>query len=50
MAVISWHEGLSVNVREIAEQKKKLLGLIADLHQAMLAGKGRDIWAGCWTV
>jgi hemerythrin len=42
MAVITWNESLSVNVREIDEQHKKLVGLIADLHQAMLAGQGKQ--------
>ena len=42
MSIISWNEGLSVNVREIDEQHKKLIGLIAGLHQAMLAGQGKQ--------
>jgi hemerythrin len=42
MAIINWDESLSVNIKEIDKQHKKLIGLIADLHQAMLAGKGKE--------
>jgi hemerythrin len=43
MAFINWDESLSVNVREIDEQHKKLVGMINKLHSAMIEGKGNDI-------
>ncbi len=42
MATLTWNESLSVNVREIDEQHKKLIALIGDLHRAMLAGQGKQ--------
>lgn len=43
MALITWKEAYSVNISEIDNQHKKLVGLINSLHDAMLAGKAKDI-------
>lgn len=42
MKYIEWKETYSVNVKEIDEQHKKLIGMINELHEAMKAGKGKD--------
>jgi hemerythrin len=43
MPLIQWNDGLSVNVAEIDKQHQKLVGMINDLNDAMLQGKGKDI-------
>ena len=43
MALIDWDEKLSVNVKSIDEQHKKLIGLINLLHDSMKEGKAKDI-------
>ena len=42
MALMTWNDGLSVNVKEIDAQHKKLIGLINQLHGAMSEGKGKE--------
>jgi len=42
MALITWNDNLSVNVQEIDLQHKKLVGMLNDLHEAMLQGKGSE--------
>lgn len=42
MSVFGWDEKYSVNVREIDDQHKKLVGMIVTLNQAMRVGKGKD--------
>jgi hemerythrin len=42
MALLTWNEKYSVNVREIDDQHKRLLTLVGNLHSAMLEGKGRE--------
>lgn len=42
MALITWASMLSVGVKEIDDQHKKLIDLINQLNDAMLAGKSRD--------
>ena len=42
MALITWTDALSVNIKEINEQHKKLISMINELHSAMGSGKGKD--------
>jgi hemerythrin len=42
MALIEWNESLSVNVVEIDEQHRKLVGMINHLNDAMRQGKGKE--------
>jgi hemerythrin len=46
MALITWDDGLSVNVAEIDSQHKTLVGMLNDLHDAMKKGEGRRIIDG----
>lgn len=43
MAFLTWNESLSVDIPKIDEQHQKLVGLVNSLHDAMMAGKGRDV-------
>lgn len=43
MSLIAWNESLSVGVREIDEQHRKLVQLINGLHDHMVAGDAREI-------
>lgn len=43
MGYLKWSDKYSLNVAEIDEQHKKLLGLVNDMYDAMHAGKGRDM-------
>ena len=42
MALIEWNDNLSVNVKEIDSEHKKLIAMINELHSAMGSGKGKD--------
>ncbi|MGC8495423.1 MAG: bacteriohemerythrin [Syntrophobacteraceae bacterium] len=42
MGVFEWNEKYSVNIREIDEEHKKLIGLVGQLNSAMRQGKGKD--------
>ncbi len=44
MLVIKWNEGLSVGIKVIDDQHKKLLNVINDLDEAIAAGKGSEIY------
>lgn len=46
MALLTWSDKYSVNVKEIDDQHKKLISLLNELHTAMSAGKGKDILSG----
>ncbi len=43
MALLEWDEKLSVSIKEIDDQHKKLFEIINSLHAAMKHGKGVDI-------
>jgi hemerythrin len=43
MSYLKWSDKYSLNVEEIDEQHKKLVGLVNDMYDAMHAGKGRDM-------
>lgn len=43
MPLIEWTNELSVNIRSIDEQHKKLVGMVNDLHDAMREGRGSRI-------
>ena len=43
MAIMKWTDNLSVHVQEIDTQHQKLIALINDLHDAMLARKGKEV-------
>jgi len=42
MAMFVWSETYSVNIREIDDQHKKLIGMVSQLHEAMRQGKGKQ--------
>ena len=42
MALINWSDSLSVNVKEIDLQHRKLIDMINELNEAMRIGKGKD--------
>ncbi len=43
MSLLQWSPDLSVNVKEIDTQHKKLVDLINLLHDSMKSGKGKDV-------
>jgi hemerythrin len=43
MVFMRWSDDLSVGVGEIDDQHRKLVSLINDLHDAMLAKRGKDV-------
>ena len=43
MALLEWDEKLSVSIKEIDDQHKKLFDIINSLHAAMKQGKGVDV-------
>lgn len=42
MTYITWDKNLLINIKEIDEQHKNLIGLINDFHKQLLMGKGRE--------
>jgi hemerythrin len=49
MPFMNWSADLSVNIKEIDEQHKKLINLLNDLHDAMKAGKGKILLGSIFT-
>ncbi len=49
MALINWSANLSVNVPEMDRQHQKLIGMVNELHQAMINRQGRMILASLLT-
>jgi hemerythrin len=43
MALITWNDTLSVNIREIDSQHQRLVELVNRLHDSMKSGKGNDV-------
>ncbi len=43
MAIVEWSDSLSVKVREIDLQHKKLVQLVNDLHEAMLKKETKNV-------
>lgn len=43
MALLTWSERFSVNVRQFDEEHKQLMNLINQLHDAMKAGQGKQV-------
>lgn len=46
MALFSWSNEYSVNIKEIDEQHKVLINLINELHDKMKIGKAKEILGG----
>ena len=42
MALITWSDTYSVQVRQFDDQHKKLIEMVNDLHDAMKIGKGKE--------
>lgn len=43
MPLIVWSEKLSVGIKSIDDQHKKLVALLNQLHDGMMAGKGKEV-------
>ena len=43
MAIIEWSSNLSVNIKTIDDQHKKLVDMVNTLHDAMKSGKAKDV-------
>lgn len=43
MAGLNWDDSLSVNIKEIDEQHKKLIEMLKELSDAMRVRKGKDV-------
>ena len=43
MAILTWNDSYSVNVKEIDQQHKKLFDMLNSLLEAMKEGKGKEI-------
>ncbi len=41
--LITWNDQYSVQVKELDQHHQKLVGMINELHEAMLVGKGKEV-------
>ncbi|GAA0557172.1 bacteriohemerythrin [Rhizomicrobium electricum] len=46
MALLTWNPGMSVGVRVLDEDHKKLIAMINELHSGMLEGHSNDVVGG----
>lgn len=46
MSLVEWSQELSVNIEEVDDQHKKLVGILNELHEAMSSGRGRETLQG----
>jgi len=46
MSLLNWSDDMSVGVRQLDDDHKKLIGMINELHAAMLAGHSNDVVGG----
>lgn len=42
MALITWNDSYSVQVKQFDEQHKKLIDMVNELHESMKVGKGKE--------
>lgn len=45
MALVEWKSLYETNVSEVDAQHKKLVGIVNELHDAMIIGKGKEVMA-----
>ncbi len=46
MALLIWNQGMSVGVRVLDEDHKKLIAMINELHASMMEGHSNEIVGG----
>ncbi|MCP4220598.1 MAG: bacteriohemerythrin, partial [bacterium] len=46
MALFEWKDTYGVNVKEVDKQHKMLVGMLNELHEAMLSRQSKELLAG----
>src|ERR1035437_1544712 len=46
MPLITWNDNLSVGVKALDDDHKRLVGMINELHDAIMLGRARDVLSG----
>lgn len=46
MALFTWRDEYSVNVKEIDDQHKQLVSMVNELHEAMMQQRAKDVLGG----